>query len=136
MMPLPFIPWRDWRDVLNTALVLAAKAGINRHDLHAAVDTAYDDLAPNNIVPLTTGMHKRTLAVWTAITVYHREYGMVPTIREIQLRTHIPSNSTVTYHLKRLEQRGLLIKRGRYLHPAYTLPPQFITPSGRWTGKL
>lgn len=134
-MPLPFIPWRDWKDVLNTALSLAVKAGISRDDLHAVVDDAYDALAPDNIIPLTTGLSRRTLQVWTCIATYYREHHLVPPIREIQRRTTIPATSTVAYHLRKLEKRGLLVKRGRFQYPAYTLPPQFIR-SGRWAGTL
>lgn len=60
MMPLPF---HSWRDLLNTALVLAVKAGISRTDLHAAVDDTYDDMTPTPATRKDEGMSETVYAV-------------------------------------------------------------------------
>ena len=45
------------------------------------------------------------------VTTYSNEYGFGPSIREICTATGVKSTSTVSYHLNKLVERGLLTKR-------------------------
>ncbi len=69
------------------------------------------------------------------IANYSQENGFPPSIREIQDKFNFKSTSTVSYYLRKLEQRGDLVNKGRK-NRALSVAPHYFEEHPEYKAKM
>jgi repressor LexA len=90
-------------------------------------------------IPPMDGLSQRQKNIYSYIQQFMHKYGYPPAIRNIQNDLNISSTSVVAYNLRKLEERGLLVRdpkfaRGMKLPSAEVEPAPIVSGNSRRVG--